>query len=281
MSQTPKAPDAALVGTPTRAPSQVQRRIRFGHIHADVVDFSGCLDAVGELVKAGRGGFVVTPNVDHVCLAEENLDLRDAYRDASLSVADGMPLIWLSRLMQVPLPEKISGSDLVEPLMERAAAQGWRVSFLGGAPGVGEAAAEVLRRRYSGLRIAGALSPEMGFDKDPAKNAALLQRLREQKPDLVLVALGCPKQELWMHQNLVHYAPAVALGIGATLDFIAGRVRRAPQWMSKAGLEWLYRLAQEPTRMASRYLVRDRAFVGVAWRMLTAPKDARQIRLEP
>ncbi len=278
---TPPPPLTALTVRRSRAPSQVQRRVRFGAIHADILDFAGCLEAIDELVTASRGGFVVTPNIDHVCLAEENLDLRDAYREASLSLADGMPLIWLSRLMKTPLPEKISGSDLVEPLISRAAQKGWRVALLGGAPGVGEAAGKKLCERHPGLRLVATLSPPLGFEKEPAQNAALLQQVRDAKPDVLLVALGCPKQELWMHQNAVHYAPALAFGIGATLDFIAGRVRRAPGWMSRSGLEWLYRLAQEPRRMAGRYLVRDRAFLGVAWRMLKMPQDARQIRLEP
>jgi N-acetylglucosaminyldiphosphoundecaprenol N-acetyl-beta-D-mannosaminyltransferase len=265
----------------TRAPSQVQRRVRFGHIHADDVSFAACLDAIAELVQARQGGFVVTPNVDHVCLAETHLDLRDAYQGASLSLADGMPLLWLAKLMQVPLPEKISGSDLVAPLMARAAQRGWRVYLLGGGDGIGEAAAAVLRKQNPGLLIVETASPPLGFEKDPSQNAAVLQAIAKARPDILLVALGCPKQELWMHHNVAHLAPAVALGIGATLDFIAGKVRRAPQWMSKMGLEWLYRLAQEPTRMASRYLVRDRAFVGIAWRMLSAPRAARTEKLPP
>ena len=275
-----EAADAALQGRLGRAPSQVRRRVRFGHIHADAIDFATCLQAIGELVAQGTGGFVVTPNIDHVCLAEDNQELRDAYRDASLSLPDGMPLLWLARLMKSPLPEKVSGSDLVEPLLALAAERKWRVAFVGGAPGVGEQAAAVLRQRHVGLEIVATLCPDLGFEKDPQKNGMLLQSLQAARPQIILCALGCPKQELWMHQNWLHFAPGVALGIGATLDFIAGRVRRAPPWMSRTGLEWLYRLAQEPRRMAGRYLVRDRAFVGIAWRMLRLPLAERHVTLE-
>ncbi|RYF07416.1 MAG: glycosyltransferase, partial [Deltaproteobacteria bacterium] len=241
------------------------------------LSFATALQAVDELVEARQGGYVVTPNVDHVCLAETSLELRDAYFAANLSLADGMPLIWLARLMKTPLPEKISGSDLLLPLLERAAHRGWGVYFLGGMPGIGEAAADKLRSQIPGLNIVGTLSPPLGFERDPAQNSSVLQAIAAARPQLLMVALGCPKQELWMHQHAAHFAPAVAFGIGATLDFVAGKVRRAPSWMSQAGLEWVYRLAQEPRRMASRYLVRDRAILRIALRMLSLPQKQRVI----
>lgn len=265
------------MSAPSHRPSHVTRQVRFGHVHADVLTFAAALDAVVELVQCKQGGYVVTPNVDHVCLAETDKGLQDAYKGASLSLADGMPLVWLARLMQAPLPAKISGSDLLAPLMARAAGEGLRVYFLGGMPGIGELAATRLRAQYPALQIVGMAAPPLGFERNPPQNAAVLQAIEAARPDLLLVALGCPKQELWMHHNVAHFAPAVALGIGATLDFVAGKVRRAPAWMSKAGFEWLYRLAQEPRRMFGRYLVRDRAILGIALRMLAMPRDQRVI----
>ncbi len=253
------------------------KKVRFGHIHADVVSFAESLDAIAALVARGEGGFVVTPNVDHVCLAETSLPLREAYARAALSLADGMPLLWLARAMRQPLPEKISGSDLVEPLMARAAAAGWRVFLLGGAEGVGARAAQVLSARHRGLNIVGTLSPPLGFEKDPVHNGRVISAITAAGAQIVLVALGCPKQELWMAAQERSFRPAVALGIGATLDFIAGRVRRAPAWMSRSGLEWVYRLGQEPKRMAQRYLVRDRAIAGIALRMLRLPREQRTL----
>ncbi len=136
-------------------------------------------------------------------------------------------------------------------------------------------AAAKLREEIPELNIVGIDSPPLGFERDPEQNGAVLARIREAKPHLILVALGCPKQELWMDQNAADYAPALALGIGATLDFIAGKVTRAPRWMSQVGVEWVYRLFQEPKRMYQRYLVRDRAIGRIAWRMLMLPRQDR------
>lgn len=265
---------------PVRAPG-VKRRVRLGKLHADALTFDEAIDAIVALARARRGGFVVTPNVDHVVLAEENEELREAYARAALSLVDGMPLVWLSRLLRQPLPEKISGSDLALPLLARAEKEKLRVFLLGAREGVGTRAARALRARHPRLSIVGILSPPLGFEHDAGLLMSVLEEVSRATPDLVLVALGCPKQELFMAAHARSLAPSVLLGLGATLDFLAGESRRAPRWMSRAGLEWLFRLAQEPRRMASRYLVRDRAIFGIALRMLRTPRDKRVISLEP
>lgn len=262
--------------TALRAP-RLRKRVRLGRLHADDVCFAGALEEIMALVREARGGFVVTPNVDHVVLAERDEELRAAYERAALSLVDGMPLVWLSWLMGHPLPEKISGSDLVWPLLARAEREDLRVFLLGARDGVGARAAERMRERHPRLDIVGVESPPLGFEQDPAHVAHVVERVRQASPHLVLVALGCPKQELFMRAHEQALAPAVLLGVGASLDFIAGEVRRAPPWMSRAGLEWLYRLTQDPRRLASRYLVRDRAIVGIALRMLRTPRDERVI----
>lgn len=251
------------------------KKIRLGTIHADCLTFDDALASIEACIRDNVGGYVVTPNVDHVCMAETDERLQQVYRDSSLSLVDGMPLLWLGKLMGQPFPEKISGSDLIRPLMQRAAKRGWRVYFLGGMPGVAESAAKILAKEYSGLQIAGTDAPPLGFEKNPKQSALVLEKIRLSQPHLILVALGAPKQEYWMAENRKAFSPAVALGIGASLDFIAGVVKRSPSWMSQFGLEWLYRLFQEPKRMASRYLVRDRAIVGIAIRMLRSPKENR------
>jgi N-acetylglucosaminyldiphosphoundecaprenol N-acetyl-beta-D-mannosaminyltransferase len=250
------------------------KRVRLGQIYAHSLTFPEALDAVVELVEAGEGGYIVTPNVDHVVQAEHSEAMRAAYHGASLSLVDGQPLIWLSKMMGEPFPEKISGSDLVPRLLRIAAREGWHVFFLGAAEGVGAKAAEILKSDAPSLQIT-VHSPRFGFDTDPVESAAVLERVREAKPNLVVMALGCPKQELLMHRWKEELAPAVAIGAGATLDFIAGNVPRSPAWMSSAGLEWLYRLAREPRRLAHRYLVRDPEIIKVAWQMLRLPQEAR------
>jgi N-acetylglucosaminyldiphosphoundecaprenol N-acetyl-beta-D-mannosaminyltransferase len=250
------------------------KRIRLGRIYAHALTLAEALDAVAELVAAGKGGYIVTPNVDHVVQAEHSEEIRAAYHEASLSLVDGQPLIWLSKMMAEPFPEKISGSDLVPRLLRLAAHKGWRIFFLGAAEGVGAKAAEVLKRDDPSLEIT-VHSPSFGFENDPGESAEVLQIIREAKPNLLVMALGCPKQELLMHRWRQELAPAVAIGAGATLDFIAGNVTRSPAWMSRAGLEWLYRLAREPRRLAHRYLVRDPEIIKVAWQMLRLPPEAR------
>jgi N-acetylglucosaminyldiphosphoundecaprenol N-acetyl-beta-D-mannosaminyltransferase len=142
-------------------------------------------------------------------------------------------------------------------------------------PGVGQAAADSLQADLPGLNIVGIDAPDLGFEKATDTEQAVLDRIRTAKPDIVLVALGCPKQELLMHRWRDVLAPSVMLGIGATLDFIAGNVSRAPAWMSQAGAEWIYRIIQDPSRMMKRYLVRDRAIWPIALRMLRMPKAER------
>ncbi len=241
-------------------------RVPLGNIHADVIDFAGAVERIVALAKSGRGGSVVTPNVDHVVMAAHNPALKAAYDDASLSLVDGKPLVWLARAMNRPLPAKISGSDLMRPLVKRAAQEGLRCFFLGGQEGIAHSAADILASENPGLIVAGCHSPPFGFEKDAVKDQAVVDLVVAAKPDLLFIALGAPKQELWMHKHQAALAPAVGLGIGASLDFIAGIVKRSPAWMSDAGLEWVYRLAQEPKRMAERYLVRDREIIPIAFR---------------
>jgi N-acetylglucosaminyldiphosphoundecaprenol N-acetyl-beta-D-mannosaminyltransferase len=257
----------------TAAPTT--KKVRFGKIHADHLTFDEALGRMADIIERKVGGFVVTPNVDHVCLADEDPRLRDVYAHATLSLVDGMPLLWLARALGHPLPQKISGSDLIRPLAARAAQAGWGVYFLGGMPGVAEKAAAILKSEYPALKVVGTDAPPLGFEKDKKESQALLNRIRMAEPQLILVALGCPKQELWMADNVTAYAPALAVGIGASLDFIAGIVKRSPAWMSQMGLEWVYRLAQEPKRMAGRYLVRDRAIARIAIKALFSSKKNR------
>ncbi|MGC4114793.1 MAG: WecB/TagA/CpsF family glycosyltransferase [Myxococcales bacterium] len=258
------------------------KQARLGRLWIDVVDFDRALDAIERLVEAGRGGYVVTPNSDHLVRAGRDRHFQHAYRAASLSLADGMPLVWASRLLGTPLPQRVSGADLVVPLARRAVRRGWSMYLCGGAPGVAQAAAHRLHA-LTGVRIAGFDSPrvaaEPGAQGDESEQA--VERIRRARPDLLLVALGSPKQELWLHRHSEQLAPAVGLAIGAALDFLAGRVRRAPRWVSRAGLEWLYRLGQEPRRLWRRYLVDDPAVLAALWQTRRVPRFRRLRDCQP
>jgi N-acetylglucosaminyldiphosphoundecaprenol N-acetyl-beta-D-mannosaminyltransferase len=237
------------------------RRLRIGSISVDCVDKPAALRRIEALVQARQGGSVYTPNVDHVVLAELNPALRAAYERASLSVADGMPLVWVSPLLGCPLPERVAGSDLFMPLMKIAAERRWRVYLLGGASEVAQAAAVRLSGN-PGVNVVGWHSPVVNRDGTEAGEDSVA-RVRATAPDLIVVALGNPKQELWIDRARDALGPAVALGFGAVLDFLVGRQKRAPKWLAGMGLEWLYRLAHEPGRLWRRYLVQDWQFVSI------------------
>jgi N-acetylglucosaminyldiphosphoundecaprenol N-acetyl-beta-D-mannosaminyltransferase len=217
-------------------------------------------DLEGCIVERQCGQYVVTLNVDILLTALENPDLFEACQAARWVVADGMPLVYASRLLGRPLPERVNGADLALGLVERAAARGYRVFLLGGESGVPEAAARRLRERLSGLQVVGTLSPPFGFDSRREEVDRTVAAVRAAAADIVLVGLGAPKQELWLRHHLARAGAPVGVGVGGTFNFWAGRVRRAPVAFQQAGLEWLWRLAQEPRRLWRRYLIRDLKF---------------------
>jgi N-acetylglucosaminyldiphosphoundecaprenol N-acetyl-beta-D-mannosaminyltransferase len=256
------------------------RRVRIGRIWIDVVTFQGALERIAALVHAREGGAVLTPNVDHVVMAEGDARFREAYERASIVLVDGTPVVWASRLLGIPLPEKVSGSDLVLPLARLASANRWRLYLVGGAPGT---AAAVAARFSSTLHVnvVGHDAPAVASDGSSVDEEAVMSRIRDADPDLVLVALGAPKQEFWIERARPALGPAVAVAVGAGLEFVHGHVRRAPAWVSTIGCEWIHRLAQEPRRLWRRYLLRDPQFLLIVARMLVQPRRSRVSRLAP
>jgi N-acetylglucosaminyldiphosphoundecaprenol N-acetyl-beta-D-mannosaminyltransferase len=234
-------------------------RIRIGKVGLDALSMQGAIDAIVGLVRQGRGGTVFTPNVDHIVQAEHDPAFRAAYERTSLSLVDGTPVLWAARLLGTPLPAKLSGSDMLEPVLTRAEQEGLRVVLLGGGPGVAELAAQNLRQRMPKLQIVDTLAPRLGLEPTPEEHACV-ERLLAARADLIFVCLGAPKQELFSDRNRERLAPAVLVGFGAAVDFAAGTIPRAPGWVSGAGLEWAVRLGREPRRLAARYLLRDPEF---------------------
>jgi N-acetylglucosaminyldiphosphoundecaprenol N-acetyl-beta-D-mannosaminyltransferase len=224
------------------------------------LDTQGVLDHVFGELAGGRGGWLVTANLDFLRRHVQDEEMRVLYDAADLRVADGMPLLWAARLQGDRLPERVAGSSLVGLLAERAAREGRSLYLLGGAPGASARAAEVLCRRLPALRILGYSSPRISDPPTPDEIQPLAAELGRLRPDLVLVGLGSPKQEKLI-QALRPLLPASwMMGVGISFSFIAGDVRRAPAWMQRTGLEWIHRLAQEPRRLARRYLIEDLPF---------------------
>jgi len=208
--------------------------------------------AVGELIKAGQPSYFITANTHYVMLTDDNPNLRAINSRAAYIVADGAPLIWASRWQGSTLPERVAGSDLIFELSAQAVRMGHRFFFLGGAEGAAEEAARRLGERYPGLQVVGTECPPFRDLKDD-EQAAMIGRIRSTRPDILFVAFGQPKGELWIDRNLEKLGVPVSVQVGASLEFAAGKIRRAPRWMQKIGLEWAFRLGLEPRRLWGRY----------------------------
>ncbi|MDX6765643.1 MAG: WecB/TagA/CpsF family glycosyltransferase [Candidatus Methylacidiphilales bacterium] len=211
------------------------------------------LDWIAAAVRERTPRFIATANVDFAAQASRDVELQRLLLSADLVLCDGTPLVWASRWMNAPLPERVPGSDLVPRICEKAEELGWRLYFLGASDEVLGEARRRLLEKHPRLQIAGMESPPYKplneFD-----HAGINRRIREARADILLVAFGCPKQEKWIGMNLQEHGAAVSIGIGATFDFLAGKFSRAPGWAGALGIEWLYRMAQEPRRLGGRYL---------------------------
>jgi N-acetylglucosaminyldiphosphoundecaprenol N-acetyl-beta-D-mannosaminyltransferase len=233
-----------------------RRRIGLGGILIDHIDVQSAVDRIQEFLLSGKPHQVVTVNLDFLSIAQRDQAFHDTLNGADLAVADGMPLVWLSRLKGQPLAERVAGVELVHESCRIAAALGGSIFLLGAAPGVGEAAGARLQELYPGLQIAGTYSPPIG-PLTHRLNERMVHLVREAAPDFLFVALGAPRQDLWIREHLAQLQVPVAMGVGCSLDVLAGSVRRAPAWMQRSGLEWAFRLGQEPQRLWRRYLLND------------------------
>ncbi|MEW9554195.1 WecB/TagA/CpsF family glycosyltransferase [Nonomuraea sp. NPDC050783] len=236
-------------------------RVRVGGVDLDPVTQAEAVERVADGLAAGRGGHIVTPNADICRMAAADPALGRLVASADLVVADGMPLVWASRLLGVPLPERVTGADLLWALCGLAARRGWPVYLLGGPPGAPQQAARALVRTYPGLRVCGAHAPSYGFDTGREGREAVRRKVVTARPRLVFVGLGFPRQDHLIAELRRDLPRAWFLGCGAAIGFAAGAVPRAPRWMRRAGLEWAFRLSAEPGRLARRYLVDDLPFV--------------------
>ena len=209
--------------------------------------------AISDLIRAGRPSHFITANTHYVMLSDRDPALRAINGNAAFVVADGMPIVWASRLGARPLPERVAGSDLIFELSREAAGKGYRLFFLGGGEGVAEEAGRRLTALYPGLQVVGAVCPPFG-QWTPEDDAELIHGIRSARPDVLITALAMPKADYWLTANLDKLEVPVVFNCGAAVDFAAGNVRRAPRMLRSMGLEWAFRLWLEPRRLIGRYL---------------------------
>lgn len=263
--------------------ADVQRKVRVLGTSVHVVDLPGAVEIVVRWItesRATRGSealppcrYVVTPNLDHAVMLRTDEALQSAYSGAALTVADGMPLVWMSRIVGDPLPGRVPGSDLVPRIFEASPA-GTRVYLLGAAEDSSLGAAAAIQRDFPHLNVVGRLSPPFGFERSEEWSEKITSHIRQCDADVIVVGLGAPKQETWVARHAHRLPGTTVLCAGATIDFLSGAVQRAPVWAQKTGLEWLHRMVSDPKRLIKRY-TKDAAYVPLliahdAWSRITS-----------
>ena len=235
------------------------KRKAYLNIEVDDVTFAEAVDRIMAFASEDEYNchLLVTPNVDHVIKLETDKEFAEVYKHADLITPDGTPLMWIGESFNCPLKEKISGADLLEPVCERAAKEGRSLFFFGTSDEVINAAKEKLCAKYPGLNIAGGYAPPMGFGKKQGDIERAVKQINKESADILVVGLGAPKSEKFVTNNRDRLNAKVALCIGAAIAFSAGMQKRAPEWMSRVGLEWFYRFLQEPGRLFKRYFIDD------------------------
>lgn len=241
-------------------------RMRFMNTYIDNVTLDEAVAHIEKCVNERKIGHVITPNVDQIVRIEHDKYFKEICDNAELLLVDGHPLLWIAKWYGHPIKQKICGSDLVPLLCEISSKKGYSVFLLGAAEGVAAKAAENLKKKYPGLKVAGTYSPPYGFEKDKAEIEKIDKILLDSKADLLFVGMGVPKQDIFIYENMKKYQIPMSFSIGATIDFEAGEQKRAPLWINKIGMEWLYRFFQDPKRMFKRYFQDDMKIIGLAWK---------------
>lgn len=237
-------------------------RATIADVEIDPYSFEEVVERIVDHAQRNREpAYVVTPNAQHIVLLQQDSKFRQIYRQAFLKVPDGVPLLWAARFLETPLKSRVNGTDLFERLCAVAADRHLRIFLLGGRPGAAERARAVLQARHPNLQVVGTHCPPYGFESDAGELALINAKIIAADPHLLFVGLGAPKQEKWIYANYQTLRVPVSLGIGVSFELVSGLVKRAPIWMQKAGLEWLFRLIMEPQRLWRRYVVCNTQFV--------------------
>lgn len=232
-------------------------KIQFLNTYVNNASMDETIKEIDRLIYSNKKSYIVAINVDVVIKIENDQKLKKATDEADMVLVDGKPLIWISKWHKRPIKEKVSGSDLVPALCDHASKKGYSIFIIGGKDGIAEKAKQNLETQYNGIKVVGTYSPPFGFENDNIELGKINELITERHPDILIACFGCPKQEKWIYDNYKDYDATVSICAGATVDFLAGNVKRAPKWMADHGLEWLFRFFQEPKRMFKRYFIDD------------------------
>lgn len=237
----------------------MNQRIEMMGCHIDNLSMEETLQTIENFIRSGKPHQHVVVNVDKLVKASRDAGLRQIINECALINADGMPVVWASRLLGKGLKERVAGVDLFEALMSRASQKGWRVFLLGAREEVVSGVVHLYQTKYPGLQFAGYRN---GYWK-PDEESAVVEQIKAANADLLFVAISSPKKEQFLGMYQEEMKIPFAMGVGGTFDVAVGKVKRAPVWMQKSGLEWFYRFLQEPRRMFRRYFIDDMAFFGL------------------
>ncbi len=237
-------------------------RINICGVKIDNYNFNDVVERIVDRAITGKApSYVVTPNAQHVLSLQHDAAFRNIYEEAFLAVPDGVSLLWSAKFLQTPLNGRVNGTDLFEELSAVAEKQELKIFLMGGRPGAAEAAKRTLQLRHPNLKIVGTHCPPYGFESQPSELALINSKIKAAAPDILFVGLGAPKQEKWIYENYQELGVPVSLGIGVSFELVADMVQRAPLWMQKWGLEWLFRLLVEPKRLWKRYVMGNPQFM--------------------
>ena len=230
-------------------------------IQISSISMSNLLDDFAGLIRSSSKASVCITPVNSILAARKNVQVLAIYNNANYTLCDGVPVLWASRFLGTPIEQRITGLDLLPALLEFCATHNFSLFFLGASPGVGDALKAKAEQLHPSINIKGVYCPPFAAKFEKAENDKMIAAINVVKPDIVLVSLTAPKQDIWISENLEYLDTKIAIGIGGAFEVTAGLINRAPVWMQKAGLEWFYRFTQEPKRMFKRYFIEAPVFI--------------------
>lgn len=232
-------------------------RIGFLNTYIDSLTAAEAKRVIDQYIQEKKSRYVVTPNSDIIVKMQQDQELKQICDSADLILTDGQMLVTLSRFLKNPIKERVCMTDFVWDVLNLSVEKKYKIYFLGGTEASLHQAVKKIRSQYPALQLVGYESPPYGFEKDINMLKSINEKIRTARPDILLVFLGCPKQEKFIFHNMKSYQVPLSIPMGGCVDFIAGNVKRAPVWMQKCGMEWFFRFLQEPRRMFRRYFIED------------------------